>query len=266
MTFIAAMDNSGGSAGGVLDLYGQEWSEEDKMEKVNNFRMRMLSCMNNDTRQIDTAIMYKDSVQRGMVDELKARGIEPFLKVDEGCEDNGTLKGFDIHGVCQWAVEKGCTGTKMRSIVKDEIMVDAIVAQQFALAKIIRSYNLMPIVEPEVPISFDDEYKQEIEYILLQSLHRYLDYSDHVVMLKLTLPSLPGLYDSLNNHRGVERIVALSGGYSTEEACSLLKKNAMSASFSRGLSEGLKYNMTDEEFNNKITSNINLILDACNET
>ena len=81
MTFIAAMDNSGGSAGGVLDLYEQEWSEEDKMEKINAFRMRMLKCMNNDTRQIDTAIMYKDSVERGMVDELKARGIEPFLKV-----------------------------------------------------------------------------------------------------------------------------------------------------------------------------------------
>lgn len=266
MTFIAAMDNSGGSAGGVLDLYGQEWSEEDKMEKINDFRMRMLKCMNNDSRQIDTAIMYKDSVERGMVDELKARGIEPFLKVDQGVEENGTLKIFPVHEICEWAVEKGCTGTKMRSIVKDEIMVDAVVAQQFALAEVIRSYNLMPIVEPEVPIHYPVNNKQEIEYKLLQSLHRYLDYSNHVVMLKLTLPSLPGLYDSLNNHRGVERIVALSGGYSTEEACGLLKKNQMSASFSRGLSEGLKYNMTDEEFNNKITSNINLILDACNET
>ena len=121
MTFIAAMDNSGGSAGGVLDLYGQEWSEEDKMEKINNFRMRMLKCMNNDSRQIDTAIMYKDSVERGMVDELKARGIEPFLKVDQGVEENGTLKIFPVHEICEWAVEKGCTGTKMRSIVKDDV-------------------------------------------------------------------------------------------------------------------------------------------------
>jgi fructose-bisphosphate aldolase class I len=258
------MDNSGGSAGGVLDLYGQEWSEEDKMEKINNFRMRMLKCMNNDSRQIDTAIMYKDSVERGMVDELKARGIEPFLKVDQGVEENGTLKIFPVHEICEWAVEKGCTGTKMRSIVKDETMVDAVVAQQFALAKVIRSYNLMPIVEPEVPIHANN--KQEIENKLIQSLVRYLDDSSHVVMLKLTLPSIPGRYDSLNNHRGVERIVALSGGYSTQEACGLLKKNQMSASFSRGLSEGLKYNMTDEEFNDKITSNINLILDACDET
>ena len=264
MTFIAAMDNSGGSAGGVLDLYEQEWSEEDKMEKINAFRMRMLKCMNNDTRQIDTAIMYKDSVERGMVDELKARGIEPFLKIDQGVESNGTLKMFPVHEICKWAVDQGCTGTKMRSIVHDEIMIDAIVAQQFALAEIIKSYNLMPIVEPEVPIHANN--KQEIENKLIQSLVRYLDSINHAVILKLTIPSVPGLYDSLNNHKAVERIVALSGGYSTQEACGLLKKNQMSASFSRGLSEGLKYNMTDEEFNNKITSNINLILDACNGT
>ena len=264
MTFIAAMDNSGGSAGGVLDLYGQEWSEEDKMEKINDFRMRMLSCMNNDTRQIDTAIMYKDSVQRGMVDELKARGIEPFVKVDEGVEENGTLKFFAVHDMCEWAFEKGCTGTKMRSIVKDETMINAVIAQQFDYAEIIKSYNLMPIVEPEVPISIDN--KQEIESKLLESLQGYLDNINYRVILKLTLPSVAGLYDSLNNHKSVERVVALSGGYSTQEACSLLKQNSMGASFSRGLSEGLKYNMTDEEFNSKITSNINLILDACNGT
>lgn len=257
MSFIAAMDNSGGSAGGVLDLYGQEWTEEDKMEKINNFRLRMLSCMNNNSHQIDTAIMYKDSVERGMVTELEKKNIQPFVKIDNGTESNGTLKHFDVAEMSEWARSEGCTGTKMRSIVNSVAMIDSIVAQQFSYAKIIQAYNLTPIVEPEVPI--DNLDKDIIEKELVKSLQTFLDMSLGRVILKLTIPTQPGLYDSLNDHGNVERIVALSGGYSTEEACERLLKNKMGASFSRGLSEGLKYNMSDEEFNSAIQTNINKI-------
>ena len=95
MTFIAAMDNSGGSAGGVLDTYGQEWSEEDKMEKIHAFRMRMINSANFNSKYIDAAILYKDSVERGAVSVLKEKGINAILKIDSGANDDGTLKEFD---------------------------------------------------------------------------------------------------------------------------------------------------------------------------
>ena len=265
MSFIAAMDNSGGSAGGVLDLYGQTWTEDDKMEKIHAFRMRMAECMNENYltvgKTIDTAILYKDSVERGAVPILAEKGIASYLKIDEGCEGNGTLKLFDINAMCEYAVKNGCTGTKMRSIVYDHYLVDCILTQQFAIAKIITLHGLMPIVEPEVPIQHPNKF--DIERRLNERIIYWLDNIDYKVTLKLTLPSDTGLYNWAVNHRNVHRIVALSGGYDLEDSCKLLSQNVMGASFSRALAEGLRYEMSDAEFKETIQENIKRINTAC---
>ena len=110
--FIAAMDNSGGSAGGVLDLYEQEWTEENKMERIHEFRLRMINSPNFNSDNILAAIVYKDSVERGVVDVLKDKGIDTFLKIDSGIKEDGTLKQFPISAILNYAKENGCTGTK----------------------------------------------------------------------------------------------------------------------------------------------------------
>ena len=116
--FIAAMDHSGGSTGGVLERYGQEYTEENKMDLVHAMRLRMINSPNFTSNNIWAAILYKDSVDRGAVDILGDKGIEAILKVDSGCHMNGLLKEFDLDSMIDYALEKGCTGTKMRSIVK----------------------------------------------------------------------------------------------------------------------------------------------------
>lgn len=261
MTFIAAMDNSGGSAGGVLDTYGQEWTEEDKMEKIHAFRMRMINSAMFDSRYIDAAILYKDSVERGAVPELKAKGIQAILKIDNGVDETGLLKEFDDTAMIEYALKHGCYGTKMRSIVHDVGMIDKVLDQQFRLAEKIYKNNLMPIVEPEVDIH--NPNKNIIEDILVKSLTKYCQSMKGKCILKLTLPDLPNLYLPLLNIHGVQRLVGLSGGYSTEQACMRLSLNRnMQASFSRALSEGLFYADDDAYFETAISKNINIIVDA----
>mgnify|MGYP005687820203 FL=1 len=115
--FIAAMDHSGGSTGGVLERYEQEFNEDNKMEKVHAMRLRMVNSPSFTSDNIWAAILYKDTVERGMVPILKEKGIESYLKIDGGCDEDGTLKQFPVKQMLQYALENKCTGTKMRSIV-----------------------------------------------------------------------------------------------------------------------------------------------------
>jgi len=264
--FIAAMDHSGGSTGGVLERYGQEYTEENKMEKVHAMRLRMVNSPDFNDSNIWAAILYQDTVTRGMVNILDQKGIDTFLKIDSGCEDNGMLKDFDVRAMCDWAtngIGPKIYGTKMRSIVKSESMVGAVLKQQFSLAQTISEYGLVPIIEPEVPIDHPDkEYIEDTLYRLLDTM--YLPSKDFKVILKLTPPEVPNLYHNLTVLPNVERVVFLSGGYSTNEACNRLGLNDnITASFSRALSEGLRYDLTGNEFNAKIKQNIKMITEAC---
>ena len=262
--FIAAMDHSGGSTGGVLERYGQEYTESDKMEKVHAMRLRMVNSPDFNDENIWGAILYQDTVTRGMVNILDEMGIESFLKIDSGCEENGMLKQFPVKQMLEFATQHigaQIYGTKMRSIVKSVDMVDEILKQQFTIAKTVSEYGLVPIIEPEVPI--DHLEKELIEQKLNERLAWYLNGKDFKCILKLTPPEQPNLYHNLTVKRNVERVVFLSGGYSTTEACNKLGLNDnITASFSRALSEGLKFGLTDEEFNATISNNIKMITEA----
>ena len=263
MKFIAAMDHSGGSTGGVLERYGCEYTEENKMDLVHEMRLRMINCPSFNASNIWAAILYKDSVDRGAVEVLANKRIEAILKVDSGCHMNGLLKDFDLDSMIDYALAHGCTGTKMRSIVKSDKDLGMILDQQFALAEGIYNEGLMPIVEPEIPIEHPD--KELYEYKLRDELAERLDALNGRCILKLTLPEQDDFYASIIPHDRVERVVGLSGGYSTEEACRRLsRQRGMTASFSRGLSEGLFATQTDGEFNARITSNIHMIREAGN--
>ena len=259
--FIAAMDHSGGSTGGVLDRYGCEYTEENKMDLVHEMRLRMINSPDFTSNNIWAAILYKDSVERGAVDVLGSKGIEAILKVDSGCHMNGLLKDFPVDDMIDYALAKGCTGTKMRSIVKNTQILNAILDQQFELATVIYAAGLMPIVEPEVPI--DHEMKIMLEEMLARGIQDRLDKFDGKCILKLTLPETPNLYLKLSQHEKVHKVVGLSGGYSTVEACNKLAlQENVTASFSRALSEGLFASQSDEDFNNRISENIKAITKA----
>tara|TARA_Y100001954_G_scaffold216567_1_gene247879 strand:+ start:158 stop:955 length:798 start_codon:yes stop_codon:yes gene_type:complete len=261
MTFIAAMDNSGGSAGGVLDAYGQDWNEQDKMEKIHAFRLRMINSASFNNENIDSAILYKDSVERGAVPVLKQKGIRAILKIDNGVQDSGLLKDFDLDSMVYYGYENGCYGTKMRSIIHNIDTIDAVLEQQFKFAETIYENNLMPIVEPEIDIN--NPSKQILEDALAKSLKDKLGKMKGRCILKLTIPDTPNTYLSLTESHSLVRLVGLSGGYSTEQACIKLSLNRhMQASFSRALSEGLCYDDPDEYFETAISKNINVIKEA----
>ena len=134
--FIAAMDHSGGSTGGVLERYGVNYTEDNKMDLVHEMRMRMVSSPDFNSDNIWAAILYQDTVQRGMVPVLNDKGIQSFLKIDSGCNEDGTLKDFDLTAMMNYAVANKCTGTKMRSIVKTMEVLDAVLDQQLSLIHI----------------------------------------------------------------------------------------------------------------------------------
>ena len=262
--FIAAMDHSGGSTGGVLERYGREYTEDNKMDRVHEMRMRMVNSPDFNDKNIWGAILYQDTVTRGMVNILDEMGIDSFLKIDSGCNEDGTLKQFPVKQMLEWAtngIGPKIYGTKMRSIVKSADMVHPVLKQQFTLAQTISEYGLVPIIEPEVPI--DHPNKAAIEQELYTQLEEQLYSKDFNVILKLTPPETPNLYHNLTVKHNVEKVVFLSGGYPTMEACRRLSaNNDVSASFSRALSEGLNYNLTDDEFNAKIKNNIKIITEA----
>ena len=263
--FIAALDQSGGSTPKALRGYGIKegaWNGDDEMfALIHAMRSRIVEAPCFGNGKVLGAILFEKTMDgesggKPVPDRLKERGIVPFLKVDKGLEDeaNGVqlMKPMpDLEGLLARAKAKGVFGTKMRSVIKanDTAGIKAVVHQQFAEGARILAAGLMPILEPEYDITSAD--RAAGEKVLLEAIEEGLDAlpEGQQVMLKLSIPAEAGLYAGLARHPRVLRVVALSGGYSTDEACDLLARNpGMIASFSRGLLQDLRSGQSDDEF------------------
>jgi len=272
--FIAALDQSGGSTPKALQLYGVDESaygnDQEMYDLVHAMRARIVKSPAFSGEKVIGAILFEMTMDRD-IDGIPTpiylwenRHVVPFLKIDKGLADahDGVRlmkpnEGLD--NLLGRAVKAGIFGTKMRSVIDAASSqgIAAVVHQQFEVAKQILAHGLVPIIEPEVTISIAD--KAEAEDILLAELTRALDAlpAGKQVMLKLTLPEKPNLYKSLANHDRVMRVVALSGGYSREEANSRLSQNSdVIASFSRALSEGLSADQSDEAFDARLAASV----------
>ena len=278
--FIAALDQSGGSTPKALRLYGVEEdaynSESEMFDLIHAMRARIATAPAFSGDKVVGAILFEMTMDReinGMPTATymwEERGVVPFLKVDKGLadEENGAqvMKPMpELDALCERAVKAGVFGTKMRSVINaaNPEGIAAVVDQQFAVGKQILGHGLMPIIEPEVTISIAD--KAAAEDILLAEITKQLDTlpEDQKVMLKLTLPETANHYKPLVDHPKVMRVVALSGGYSRDEANDRLSNNTgMIASFSRALTEGLSAQQGDDEFNATIAASIDSIYDA----
>ncbi|WP_086735599.1 fructose bisphosphate aldolase [Erythrobacter colymbi] len=277
--FIAALDQSGGSTPKALRGYGvedSEWSGDEEMfAQIHAMRARVITAPCFSSGKVIGAILFEKTMD-GMVDgkttgdALKARGIVPFIKVDEGLADEADgvqlMKPMvKLAALLEKSVAAGMFGTKMRSVIKsaNPAGIAAVVAQQFEVGAQIIAAGLMPIIEPEYDITAED--RAEGEAILLAEITKHLDAlpEGQQVMLKLSIPATAGLYTPLVNHPKVLRVVALSGGFSTEEACARLANNpGMIASFSRGLLQDLRKQQSDEEFNTVLGKAIDQIASA----
>jgi len=278
--FIAALDQSGGSTPKALSLYGVDESEyqgdEEMFAKVHEMRTRIITSSVFNGERVLGAILFENTLDRNILGQSSSsylwnvKQVVPFLKVDKGLEAevNGTqlLKAMpDLDNLLAKANAQNVFGTKMRSVVKlaNAVGVEAVIAQQFAVAKQILAAGLMPIIEPEVDIHSPE--KAAAEDLLKASILKHLDNlaSGQQVMLKLTLPETANFYEYLVNHPKVLKVVALSGGYSREEANKRLTENTgMIASFSRALSEGLSAKQSDAEFDAIMNSSIESIYQA----
>lgn len=276
--FIAALDQSGGSTPKALKAYGIEpesYNGEDEMFRlVHEMRTRMITSPAFKGDRIIGVILF----ERTMRDKIEGiptaeyvwekKHIVPFLKVDKGLQEekNGVqlMKDFpELEKLLADGVKYGVFGTKMRSFIKSANPegIKAIVDQQFEWAERILKAGLVPIIEPEVDIHASD--KKEAEVILRDELKRHLDAVSAPVIFKLTLPTEPNFYQELLKHPRLIRIVALSGGYTREDANAKLAANhGVIASFSRALSEGLKANQTDEAFNKLFAESIESVYEA----
>jgi fructose-bisphosphate aldolase, class I len=272
--FIAALDQSGGSTPKALKLYGIEEDaydgEEQMFDLIHQMRTRLISSPSFSGDKVIATILFEQTMDRAIDGEdsaaflWKQKHIVPFVKVDQGLSDaeNGVqlMKPMTkLDSLLQRAVEKGIFGTKMRSFIQEPNNdgIKAIVDQQFDYADQIARSGLMPIIEPEVSIKSPD--KSKADSLLVAALSAKLDElpADRQVMLKLTLPDQDDLYTSLIEHPRVLRVVALSGGYSLSESCTILARNhGLIASFSRALTEGLTAQQTEAEFDEKLASNI----------
>lgn len=276
--FIAALDQSGGSTPKALRLYGVEedaYSGEDEMfDLIHQMRTRIITSPAFTGDRVLGAILFEQTMDRqiegmGSAEYLwQVKQVVPFLKVDKGLADevDGTqlMKPMpDLDALCDKAVAHGVFGTKMRSVVKvaDEAGITANVAQQFEFGRQILGHGLVPIIEPEVDINSPS--KAAAETLLKARITAELDGVDQPVMLKLTLPEQDGFYTDLIEHPLVLRVVALSGGYSREDANARLARNpGMIASFSRALTEGLTAQQSDDEFNASLDAAIASIYEA----
>ena len=278
--FIAALDQSGGSTPKALKLYGVEesaWSDDAGMfDLIHQMRARIATAPVFDGKRVVGAILFEKTMDGDFEGKPAAtylwedKHVVPFLKIDKGLEEekDGVKMMKPIGGLddlLKRAVAKGIFGTKERSVIDaaNPKGIAAIVAQQFELGAQVLSHGLVPIIEPEVTISIAD--KAEAEDILLAEILKHLDTvpADKQVMLKLSLPTKANLYKPLIDHPRVMRVVALSGGYSREDANRLLAQNAgMIASFSRGLTEGLSAKQSEAEFNAMLDGAIQSIYDA----
>jgi fructose-bisphosphate aldolase class I len=278
--FIAALDQSGGSTPKALELYGIDrsaWSSDAQMfDLVHQMRTRIIKSPAFTGDKVMGAILFEQTMDRD-IDGIptaqylwEKRHVVPFLKIDKGLaeEKDGVklmkpMPGLDA--LLKHAVAKGIFGTKERSVIDaaNPKGITAIADQQFEVARQVLAHDLVPIIEPEVTISIPD--KPEAENMLLAEIRKHLDGvpAGKQVMLKLTLPTKANLYKPLVDDPRVMRVVALSGGYSRDEANAKLSHNAgMIASFSRALTEGLSVRQTDVEFNALLGSAIDSIFEA----
>ena len=278
--FIAALDQSGGSTPKALKLYGVEedaWTNDDEMfDLMHAMRTRIVTSPAFTGDKVLGAILFEQTMDRqidgtGSADYLWSRKhVVPFLKVDKGLADvaDGAQVMKPIPGLrelCERAVGLGVFGTKMRSVVQlaNETGVNAVVDQQFEVAKDIIAAGLVPVIEPEVDIHSPE--KQEAEQLLRDRIAQQLDElgDDQPVMLKLSIPTVDDFYSDLIAHPRVLRVVALSGGYPRDEANERLsRQHGMIASFSRALTEGLSADQSDDEFNATLASTIDGIYAA----
>lgn len=277
--FIAALDQSGGSTPKALLAYGvaeDTYSNEDEMfAKVHEMRTRIMTSPAFTSDKILAAILFENTMDRQVdgkytAEYLADKGIVPFLKIDKGLaeEANGVqlMKDMpDLDDLLARANDRGIFGTKERSniLAFNPVGIKEVVDQQFEVAKQVIDAGLVPIIEPEVNIKAED--KSAIEELLAEEIRLHLDQlgENDLVMLKLTIPTVPDTYRELASHPNVVRVVALSGGYTREEANELLAENHdMIASFSRALASDLRASQADDEFNDLLASAIDTIYDA----
>ena len=274
--FIAALDQSGGSTPKALRGYGiedSEWAGDEEMfAKIHEMRTRIIKSPSFSNGKVIGAILFEKTMD-GDVDgtpvpqALIERGIVPFIKIDKGLEDeaDGVQMMKPISGLkdlLERAKGLGVFGTKERSVINQASPtgIGAVVSQQFEVGKQVLSHGLMPILEPEYSIRAED--RAEGEQILKNEILKQLNALEEgeQVMLKLSIPVEAGLYKELIEHPKVLAVVALSGGYSTDEACEKLARNpGMIASFSRGLLQDLRAQQSDEEFDSTLGAAIDKI-------
>jgi len=278
--FIAALDQSGGSTPKTLQVYGvgeDAWSTEEEMfSVVHKMRTRIMKSPAFSGEHILAAILFENTMDKHIDDMTtpeylwNVKNVIPILKVDkgladekDGCQQMKPIPSLD--GLLEKAKSKGIFGTKMRSVIKNPnaIAISGLVKQQFELARQIISAGLVPIVEPEIDIHSDE--KSAIENLLKQEIQIELDSlnNDQKIMLKLTLPETDNFYREFTAHPNVVKVVALSGGYSREEANGRLNRNnGVIASFNRALTEGLNVKLSDIEFNSLLQASVENIYSA----
>jgi len=280
--FIAALDQSGGSTPKALKAYGIEESQyngDDEMfDRIHEMRTRIVTSQSFSGSRILGAILFENTMDRS-IDGMSSsdylwsiKGVVPFLKVDKGLADEQhgvqVMKPIDgLDGLLDKASENNIFGTKMRSVIKsaNEDGINAVVDQQFEIGNRILQAGLMPIIEPEVDIHSPE--KSACEGLMRDAIMRNLELlsGGDSVMLKLTLPEEDNFYSGLVESEKILRVVALSGGYSREEANARMSRNSgVVASFSRALTEGLSAQQSQSDFDSLLDSSIQSIFDASN--
>lgn len=278
--FIAALDQSGGSTPKALRLYGIEDNayscEKEMFDLIHQMRSRIIASPVFNGERVLASILFEQTMDREIGGQpsttylWETKGVVPILKIDKGLaeasDDVQLMKPMPgLDELLERAVRKGVFGTKARSVIggANADGIAAVVAQQFEVGRQVLSHGLVPILEPEVTISISD--KAQAEDILHDEITKQLEAVPHGqgVMLKLSLPSEVNHYRALVEHPKVMRVVALSGGYSREQANKLLAQNTgVIASFSRALTEGLLVDQSDEQFNATLDKAIQSIYEA----
>ncbi len=278
--FIAALDQSGGSTPKALKLYGinedRYQNDQEMFDLVHQMRSRIIKCPYFTSEHILGTILFENTMESTIDGILTAdylwekKGIVPFLKIDKGlapvADGVQLMKPIPaLEQLLKKAVDRHIFGTKMRSVIRSANPkgIAAIVKQQFSLARVIISFGLVPIIEPEVDIHIAD--KKAAEKLLLEELSKELNLLESTakVIIKLSIPTENNLYQGLMNDPRMVRVVALSGGYSRDEADHLLSLNhGLIASFSRALTQELNESQTDDEFNSTLKASIDSIYQA----
>ena len=278
--FIAALDQSGGSTPKALQLYGisedQFTDEEEMFNLMHDMRTRIITSSCFSEAHIIGAILFEQTMERHVSGIPTAeflwntKKIVPFLKIDKGLKDpkDGVRLMKDIpnlHETLKKALDYGIFGTKMRSVIDEDnvVGIEKIVDQQFEIGKITLDAGLTPIIEPEVTINISQKLKAEknLKQSLIKNLNKLAP--KQKILLKLTLPEKENFYQDLVKHPNVLRVVALSGGYSLEEANKRLRENyGIVASFSRALTQSLFVHQNIDEFNSALEQTISAIADA----